>query len=362
MSAQANTSRTSSPSIFSRVDRRHVAGTILVTALLGVGVWLLIGQVANYSRLVDAVRSADPWWLLLALAGILFAYLGYALLYQVIARAWDGPRPDLRLTLRVAVGVLGVSTVATAAGRLGGEYWTLRRLGEKPPQASTRVLALNTAQWAVLAGLAWWGALFQLAGAAHPAPLGVEIAWLVAPPLCMLGGLYFTSGRRRRLAEDRGGKARRALAAALQAVILLRQLATHRREGAQALAGGLLLWGGDLLAVWAALQAFGTGIGPAGLAVAFATGYVSTTLPLPAGGAGGVEAASTYALTLVGVPLGPALLASLVQRICTYWLPLAVAIVSARSLKRLGGDLQGLSTPAAKPAANREPVLAGTTS
>lgn len=343
MSAQANLSPAASRSKPGRANRRHVIGTILVTALLGVGVWLLIGQAANYSRLVDAVRRAEPVWFVLSLAGVPVAYLGYALLYQVIAGAWDGPRPHLRLALRVTTGVLGASTVATAAGRLGGEYWTLRRLGHRPPHAWTRVLALNTAQWAVLAGLAWWGALSQLVGTAHSAPLGVEIAWLVAPPVCVAGGLFFTSGRRRRLAEDHGGKVRRTLASALRAVALLRQLASDRREGLRALAGGLLHWGGDLLAVWAALRAFGVTIGPGPLAVAFATGYVSTTLPLPAGGAGGVEAASTYALTLVGVPLGPALLASLVQRICTYWLPLGVALVSARSLKRLGGDLKALA-------------------
>ncbi|HKN93576.1 MAG TPA: lysylphosphatidylglycerol synthase transmembrane domain-containing protein [Thermoleophilaceae bacterium] len=340
------------------VDRRHVIGTIVVTALLGVGVWLLIGQAANYSRLVDAVRRADPWWLLLSLAGVAVGYLGYALLYQVVARMADGPRPALRLVLRVTIGVLGASTVATAAGRLGGEYWTLRRLGEEPPQAWARVLALNTAEWAVLAGLAWWGALLGLLGAAQSAPLGVTLAWLTVPPVCVLGGMFFTSGKRRRLAEDRGGKVRRTFASALRAVVLLRQVAADRREGARALIGGLLHWGGDLLCVWAALRAFGTDIGFAPLAVAYATGYVSTTLPLPAGGAGGVEAASTYALTLVGVPLGPALLASLVQRICTYWLPLALAIVSARWLRRLGRDLQGV----ARPAADREPAFAGRSS
>jgi uncharacterized protein (TIRG00374 family) len=101
----------------------------------------------------------------------------------------------------------------------------------------------------------------------------------------------------------------------------------------------MLYWAGELLTVWMALRAFGVSLDPAGLVVAYATGYASTILPLPAGGVGGVDAASTYALTLVGVPLGPALLATLVQRLCTYWLPLAIALVSARSVKRLGGDL-----------------------
>jgi uncharacterized membrane protein YbhN (UPF0104 family) len=70
-----------------------------------------------------------------------------------------------------------------------------------------------------------------------------------------------------------------------------------------------------------------------------------------------VEAAGTYALTLVGVPLGPALLATLVQRVCTYWLPLAIAVLGARSVKRLAGDLARVPRPA-KRRSSRDIALA----
>lgn len=65
MSAQSDISRASSRPMSGRVNRRHLVGTVLVTALLGVGVWLLIGQAANYSRLVDAVKKAELVWLVL---------------------------------------------------------------------------------------------------------------------------------------------------------------------------------------------------------------------------------------------------------------------------------------------------------
>jgi uncharacterized protein (TIRG00374 family) len=113
------------------------------------------------------------------------------------------------------------------------------------------------------------------------------------------------------------------------------------------LSGGLIFWAAELLTVWAALRAFGVHLGVGALLVGYATGYVSTILPLPAGGAGSVDAASTFALTLVGVPLGPALLATLVQRLCTYWLPLLVAVLGVRPLRRLGRDLETVSPPTA---------------
>jgi uncharacterized membrane protein YbhN (UPF0104 family) len=319
--------------------------TLLIAGLLGAGVWLLIGQVANYSRLLHAIQRSQPWWFLAAVLGAGLGYVGYAVLYRVLAGADGGPRPRFRLTLRISAAVFGASVIATSAGRLGSEYWTLRQMREEAPQAWSRVLAINTAQWAVLAALALLGAVLLLAGVGHGAPLGVELAWLLALPACTLPALVVSARSRRRLAEDRGGWLRRGFATAVRGLVLLRFIAARPRLLAPALAGSLIHWGGELLTVWAALRAFGIHIGYPALVVGYATGFASTMLPLPAGGAGGVDAASTYALTLVGVPLSPALLATLVQRLFTYWLPLAVAAVGARSIKRLPGDLAEVRSP-----------------
>lgn len=357
---EARSSRDSSPEngapharLVERIggQRRRALAAAALALVLGVGVWLLIGQAASYSRLADAIRHARAWWLAASLAGALLGYVGYTLLYQAFARVASGPRPPLRLALRLAVAVLGVSVIATAAGRLGGEYWSLRRMRERPEQAWSRVLAINTGAWALLAMLAFLAALLTLGGLQEGVPRWLTLAWLLALPVCALPALYLSSPARRALAEDRGGHLRRMLAAALRGLALLRHVARRRAELARATAGGLLYWGGELLTVWAALRAFGVQLGFAPLVIGYATGCVSTMLPLPAGGAGGVDAAGTYALVLVGVPLGPALLATLVQRVCTYWLPLAVALLGARSLRRLPRDLAAVPRPAQRPGA-----------
>lgn len=329
--------------------RRRTVLTVLVTALVGAGVWLLIGQAASYSRLLHAISRAQAGWLVASLAAAILGYFGYALLYQGVAGVARGPRPPLRLMLRLTVAVFGASVIATSAGRLGSEYWSLRRMRERPAQAWSRVLAINTAAWAILAALGCSAAAALLAGAGHGAPLGVELAWLLAPPLCAAPALYLSSPSRRHMAEDRGGRIRRGFAAVVRALVLLRLMSVRRRALIRGLPGGLLYWGGELLTVWTALHAFGVEIGYAPLVIGYATGYASTILPLPAGGVGGVDAASTYALTLVGVPLGPALLATLVQRLCTYWLPLVIAILAARSLKGLGAELAAVPRPSPVP-------------
>jgi len=79
--------------------------------------------------------------------------------------------------------------------------------------------------------------------------------------------------------------------------------------GAGAIGGSALYWAGDVVCLWAALHSVGEPLPVSELALAYATGYAAMILPLPFGGVGGVDAAMTYALTAVGVPLAPALVA-----------------------------------------------------
>lgn len=317
----------------------------VVAALIGLGVWLLIGASANYGHLAAAVGHANPWWLGLSFLGAAVAYGGYALLYQAVTHVHSGPRPHFWLALRMTVLVFGSAVVATAAGRLGSEYWSLRRMREQAPQAWARVLALNVALWGVLATLAAAAAVLRLTGLSGRVPLWLALVWLAALAACAAPALFLASSRFHPVDHRAGGRLRRGWAAVMHALMLLRRVFLHREESRRGWGGGLLYWAGQLLVVWAALQAFGVQLSAPALVIGFTTGYAATIVPLPAGGAGGVDAASVYALTLVGTPLSAALLATLVQRIFTYWLPLALAIASVRLIRRLGADLSKVGHP-----------------
>lgn len=325
-------------------NRARTVATIIIALLLAGGVWLLIGEAANWSHLLHALRRVGVWWLVLAVFGSALGYLGYAALLRVFSSVAGGPRPPLSVALRVTVIIFGASVVATSAGRLGSEYWALRRMHERPPQAWARVLAINTALWIFLAAFAGAGALAVLAGAGH-APEWLALVWLAVPLGAAVPAAYLSSPARHHLSADRGGKIRRTVAAALRGLVLIRRVGRRPALAGRSALGGALIWGGELVTLWAALRAFGVDIGYGPLVIGYATGFASSMLPLPAGGAGGVDAASAYALTLVGVPLGPALLATFVQRVCTYWLPLVVAIVAARSVKRLSAALAAVYRP-----------------
>ena len=123
------------------------------------------------------------------------------------------------------------------------------------------------------------------------------------------------------------------LAAAVRPVRRLQFVPARRGIGP---VGSAVYWAGDILCLWAALRAFDVRLGVPALVLAFATGYVATALPLPAGGAGGVDAAMTYALTLVGVPLAPALLGTFTYRFFNFWLPLIPALAVLPAVRHLG--------------------------
>jgi uncharacterized membrane protein YbhN (UPF0104 family) len=52
-----------------------------------------------------------------------------------------------------------------------------------------------------------------------------------------------------------------------------------------------------------------------------------------------VDAAMTYSLTLVGVPLGTALLGVIAYRVITFWLPLIPALILVPRLRHLHDQL-----------------------
>jgi uncharacterized membrane protein YbhN (UPF0104 family) len=325
--------------------RRRALPGVVFTLLGTAGAWAIIGQGKSLSQLTYAVRAVGPWWLVLAAAGSGIAYLGYALLYQAVSNVRQGPRPHLRLALRMTIVVFGAAVVATGVGRLGAEYWSLRRMGEMRPLAIARVLALNVALWAVLAGLAAVAAVIALATGTFRVPEVLAVAWLAVVSSCTVLALWVSSPRHELPAVAGGGRIRRIASPVQHSLVLLRSVSSWRPLRVRGLAGALIYWVGELLVVWAALGGFGVHLGYAAFLLGYATGYASTILPLPFGGAGGVDAATVYALTLVGVPVGPALLATLVQRVLTFWLPLGVAITAVRALRRLGRDLSLVPRP-----------------
>jgi glycosyltransferase 2 family protein len=320
----------------------------LGAAVLAVGTGALIGRAAGYARLLDRLREGDFHWLPLLAAGQVVAYLGYIMAYRATARVEGGPRLSFPLTTWIVGASFGAYAVANAVGALGVDYWALRRTGADHHAAFTRIVAFKTLEWAVFGLLVAALGGLVLAGAAPEVTREVAIAWLVAVPFCYVAG-YFVSSRDRvarlRRAGERG-RARRVFADTIASVVLVRKILGQPFRHVEAVAGAGLYWLGDVVTLWAGLRAFDVQIGVIALVLGYATGYAATLLPLPAGGVGGVDAAMTYALTLVGVPLGPALLGVFAYRFFNFWLPFIPGLLAGATVHAAYVRLPAVPHPA----------------
>jgi uncharacterized protein (TIRG00374 family) len=339
------------------IDKRKVAITGAIGLAVGIAVIGGLGQVADYHKMLKALEASGKGWLAVGLVGEVLAYVGYVVAYRDVARVQGGPCLSYWTATRIVMVGFGAFIAGSSAGTLGVDYWALHRAGDKPHVAARRVLALNTLEWALLATAAAIAAVLTLVGRGSGAPLAMELAWIVVVPSCVAAAIWVTQPRRaERLAALPRGRcrltrdprtwlrwardlARSALADAIGGVVLVRYILVHTRRHWHASAGFVLYWAADLLALYVALRAFGAHIAPAPLVLAYTTAYVVTSLPLPAGGAGGVEAGLAFSLHAVGVPLAPALLATLVYRVYTLWVPLVVAAAFVPQVPKLAADL-----------------------
>jgi uncharacterized membrane protein YbhN (UPF0104 family) len=347
------------------IDGRKAATALGIATLLGIVAIGVIGIVTDYGKMLDAVRKAEPAWLAVAALGQVCAYVGYIVAYRSVSRARGGPCLDYWAAGRaVAVG-FGAFVLGSSAGGLAVDFWVLHRAGESVHQATRRVLALNTLQWLVLGTLATAAAALVLAGLGRATPVGVTIAWLVVVPAATIAGAWFSRDeqveRFGKLDVDepprraKGGKAWGArlwakavglFGDAIGGVGLVRFMVLRPLRHPGAIAGFALYWLGDMFTLYAALRAFGVELDPAALVLAYATGYVIVVLPLPAGAGGAAELAMAFALHLVGVPLGTAILASFAYRFYTVWLPIVPALLFLPAVRGLAEDLPNTPRPA----------------
>jgi uncharacterized membrane protein YbhN (UPF0104 family) len=322
---------------------------LLGTALLALGIVLLLAKLAGYGKIAEALRGADPRFVAVAPVAQALALTGYIAAFRALVRIDGGPRLSAWLATRAIFASLGATRLfaAAGAGGLAVAYWVLRRAGLERHDAVIRVLAFNAGVFGVF-GLAVAAAgLSRLLGAAPEAPVAMAWAWLLGVAGCVAGALWVGSPKRRaRLLRGAGrSRVRRGLADAVAAVAIVGRIALHPRGQETMVLGFCLYWTADFLSLWAGLRAFEVEVSLTALVLAYATGYVSIALPLPAGGLGGVDAAMTAALVAVGVPLAPALLGVLVYRFCGFVLPTVPAVAALSTLPLLGRELRAASRP-----------------
>ena len=318
------------------LDRRRITLGVVVALIVGVLLVASIGRLAGFGEVTATLGGAHWQWLPICAAGQVVVFFGWAGTFRRTVAFEEGPEIPPGVALRVALASFGLTQLLAAGGVAGlaFTYWAIRRLGFDTRAAAVRLIALNAAVYLIFGLVAGVGA--AVASANGAVPLGMTVPWLVGFPLVLMSARWFTAAHRvEAWSESAGGRLRRALATGVSAAWWVRR-ATADRRGRAVLAWAALYWIGDVASLWASLRAFGGSIGLFPLVAAYTTGYLAQAIPIPFVATGGVDAATTFTLTAVGVPMEVALLGVVAHRVFAFWLPIGPGPWFAARLARAG--------------------------
>jgi uncharacterized membrane protein YbhN (UPF0104 family) len=323
------------------LERRPLL-TLVVPTVLALGAVALLAELAGAEPLHRALRHLHPEWLLLCFGGQLLAYFGYVLAVRDTARVDGGPSLTFGRTVQSVVGGFGIFAATRTSGGFAVDYWVLRSAGEDRDGAVARVLALGALEYAVLAPAALCSAIALLVSGADVS-MTLTLPWLLVIPGAVVG-IWLSSPKRapRYSKAPAHGRVRQAFAHFVAGLSILRSMfVAPPREHGLGVLGIAMYWAGDIACLWGALQFFGNPrLSVRALILGYATGYVLTRRSLPAGGAGVVEIALTFALHWMGFPFVRALLGVVVYRIFNLWLPILPALAVLPAVNDLRRELE----------------------
>jgi uncharacterized membrane protein YbhN (UPF0104 family)/membrane-associated phospholipid phosphatase/tRNA A-37 threonylcarbamoyl transferase component Bud32 len=298
--------------------------TVVTVLVGGVAVHVLIPQAAELRHTLEALRTARWGWLVPAIAASAFTYVMAA---AALTAAAGLTLPIVRTTLAELASSVANRVAPGGLGAAATDVRYLQRSGLDRARAVAAVGLTSAVGFVVHGlGLVSVGAAMALTHSIsfHPRlPSHWTLLVVAAAVLAAAGLLRLTS-----LGRDHIGPPVRA------AVQALRDVVHQRRRAVHVVAAAVGVTGGYILALAAALRAFGAHPSLLTVAAAYLMGAaIGSASPTP-GGLGAVEAALVAGLTRLAVPAGPAIAGVLGFRLVTYWLPILPGALALRFLRR----------------------------
>jgi uncharacterized protein (TIRG00374 family) len=309
--------------------------------------YYLLPQIAGLEDTWHRIEDGSPYWMFLALVFTAGMFGGYVMMFRgVFVRAPGGERIGWRESYQITLAGLAASRIF-AAGGAGGlvlTAWALRRAGMRK-----RLVADTTLSFLILTYVPYVVALIvcgyglRLGLLKGEAPFGLTVVPATLALITLVAALSIAlvpTDLQRRVGvgwAQRGGRlakfTQKAANLPASASAGMRDAIAHLRSRDPALLGAILFWGCQILVLWAAFRAFGDSPPWAVLVQAFFVGMLGNLLPMP-GGVGGVEGGMVGAFSAFGVDFELALVAVLVFRAFTFWLPLIPGVIAYFRLRR----------------------------
>ena len=305
-----------------RGRKRRAAGQMVSAVLVGAAIWFLFrtGSQVGWDQVGDRLRAADP----LVLAGVVLVTLGrnavWALRWQLLARPatafpWWPAHKALMASLFITTvvpgsrsfgGLVRARHLARACGRPMGPFYG----GALVDQIGYSIISMVM------------GAIFVLGYWGERSGVGNKGFWLAAAGLLggvALGVLYH---RREQVLERLRRRSARLADGVQGTMSVARQLLARGGSWPIIGAGGLLVYGANIVAIQLGALALGAPMSFAAAAGAFSVGALAGTVANTPGGLGATEYAAVEFLGRAAgiepdVALGSVLLARGAHYICS---------------------------------------------
>jgi putative heme transporter len=318
--------------------------------------YLVLPQLGGVKHTWDRLNEGDSWWIAVAVALQVAAMASYIAIFHGVHVP-----PGSRITFRESYLITMAGLAATrlfAAGGAGGvavTAWALRRSGMRRREVAERMIAFLVLMYGaymvalIVCGVGLYTGLF-----AGPHPFAITIGPAIVAAIVILLALavaFVPTDLERRLSSDRAPvRWLRGLATgSASASGGVRYAGYKLRHPDWAMLGTVAWWGLNIAVLYAAFRAFGQAPPTAVLVQAFFVGMLANLLPLP-GGIGGVDGGMIGAFIAFGVSGSLALIAVLVYRLLSFWLPSIPGAIAYFQLRRTvnrwkGYTIQSKATP-----------------
>ena len=357
-----------------RVTRRSMwlFALFVVTALAFL--YFVLPQLGGVKHTWDRLNEGNSWWIAVAVLLQVAAMASYIAIFHGVHVP-----PGSKITFRESYLITMAGLAATrlfAAGGAGGvavTAWALRHSGMRRREVAERMIAFLVLLYGaymialIVCGVGLYTHLF-----AGPAPFAITIGPAIVASAAILATLavaFVPPDLERRLSGSAG--ADRAPAHWLRSIATgsasmsggVRYAGRKLRHPDWAMVGTVAWWALNICVLYAAFRAFGHAPPTAVLVEAFFVGMLANLLPLP-GGIGGVDGGMIGAFVAFGVSGSLALIAVLVYRLMSFWLPSIPGAIAYFQLRRTvtrwrGYTLQSKATQAHAPTAVGWPAGAG---
>jgi uncharacterized membrane protein YbhN (UPF0104 family) len=340
---------TRDPTVEEEMPRVHVTrrsmwlfALFVVTALAFL--YLVLPQLGGVKHTWDRLNQGNSWWIAVAVLLQAAAMASYIAIFQGVHVP---PGSPIRFRESYLITMAGLAaTRLFAAGGAGGvavTAWALRRSGMRRREVAERMIAFLVLMYGtymvalIVCGVGLYTGLFP-----GPHPFAITIGPAIVAAIAILVGLavaFVPTDLERRLGNSIGADRApvrwlRGLAAgSASASGGVRYAGYKLRHPDWAMLGTVAWWGLNIAVLYAAFRAFGQAPPTAVLVEAFFVGMLANLLPLP-GGIGGVDGGMIGAFVAFGVSGSLALIAVLVYRLVSFWLPSIPGAIAYFQLRR----------------------------